>query len=82
MDVESYAIDGDIVLFNEIDLYPSHLTQQDYEISHLSSQFDDDPKEEKTFQSQPQKKYQLSPRPRGPKENAPSHNKKSDLPPK
>jgi hypothetical protein len=82
MDVESDVVDDVVVLFNETDLYPSHLTQQDYEISQLSSQFDDDVKEEEIFQSQPQKKYDLRPRPGGPKENSPAQNKKSYLPPK
>jgi hypothetical protein len=48
----------------------------------LSNQFDDDVKEEEIFQSHPQKKYDLRPRPGGPKTNAPIQNKKSDLPPK
>jgi hypothetical protein len=67
------------VLFNEIDLYPSHLTQQNYEISQLSNQFDDDRKGEDIFQSQPQKKYDLRPRPGGPKTNVPTQNDKSDF---
>jgi hypothetical protein len=49
MDVESDVVDDYVVLFNETDLYPSHLTQQDYEISQLSSQFDDDVKEEENI---------------------------------
>jgi hypothetical protein len=74
--------DDSAVLFNETDLYPSHLTQQEYEISQLSNMFDDDRKGEEVFQSQPQKKYDLRPRLGGPKKNVPTQNKKSDLPPK
>jgi hypothetical protein len=51
MDVENDARDNSVVLFNETDLYHSHLTQQDYGISQLSNQFDDDVKEEEIFQS-------------------------------
>jgi hypothetical protein len=82
MDESNDIGDDSAVLFNETDLYPSHLTQQDYEISQLSNQFDDDGKGEEIFQSQPQKKYDLRPRPGGPKTNVPIQNKKSDLPPK
>jgi hypothetical protein len=41
----------------------------------LSNQFDDDVKEEEIFQSQPQKKNDLMPRPGDPKTNAPIQNK-------
>jgi hypothetical protein len=80
MDVVSDVVDDDVVFFIEIDLYPSHLTQRDYEISQLSIQFDDEVKEEEIFQSQPQKKYDLRPRPEASKETTPSQKKRSDLP--
>jgi hypothetical protein len=48
----------------------------------LPNQFDDDVKEEEIFQSQPQKKNDLMPRPGDQKTNAPIQNKKSDIPPK
>jgi len=70
------------ILFNETDLYPSHLTQQYYEISQLSNQFDDDGKGEDIFEIHPQKMYDLRHRPRGPKTNVPTQNNKIDLPPK
>ena len=82
MDVENDVGDDFVALFNETNIHPSHLTQQDYEISQLSNQFDDDVKEEEIFQSQPQKKNDLMPRPGDPKTNAPIQNKKSDIPPK
>jgi hypothetical protein len=56
MDVGNDDRDVYAILFNETDLYPSHLTQQDYEISQLSNDFDDDGKGEDIFQIQPQKK--------------------------
>jgi hypothetical protein len=71
MDAENDVVDDSTVLFNETDIYPSHLTQQDYEISQLSIQFEDDVKEEEIFQSQPQKKYDLRPRLGGPQKNSP-----------
>jgi hypothetical protein len=49
IDVESDVVDDVVVPFYETDLYPSHLTQQDYEISHLSSHFEDEVKEEEIF---------------------------------
>jgi hypothetical protein len=75
MDVESDVVDDVVVLFNETDLYPSHLTQQDYEISQLSSQFEDEVKEEEIFQSHPQKKYDLRPRPGASKVASPAQKK-------
>jgi hypothetical protein len=63
--------DDSAVFFNETGLYPSHVTQQDYEISQFSNQFDDDGKGEEIFQIRPQRKYNLRHRPRGPKKNVP-----------
>jgi hypothetical protein len=80
MDESNDIGDDSAILFNETDLYPSHLTQQNYAISQLSNQFDDKRNGEDIFQNQPQKNYNLRPRPRGPKTNVHVHNKKSDLP--
>jgi hypothetical protein len=59
IDVDNDDVDDTIVLFNEIDYYTSHLTQQEYEVAQLSNQFDDQIGEEGVIQGQPKNKYDL-----------------------
>jgi hypothetical protein len=40
MDADSDVLDDIVMLFNEIDYYTIHLTQQEYEVAQLSNQFD------------------------------------------
>jgi hypothetical protein len=46
------------------------------------NQFDEDKEEEENFQNEPQKKYDLRPRQSGPKPNAQTQNKKTNVPAK
>jgi hypothetical protein len=82
MDVESDVVDVVVVLFNEIDFYISHLTQQYYEVEQLSNQFDIDVGEEGVIQGHPQNKYDLRPRRGAPKSTTSDQNKKIEVPPK
>jgi hypothetical protein len=66
------------VLLTDVELPSTHLTQQEYEDSLISSQFDNG-EEEEIFQNEPQKKYDLRPRSDGPKENTPVQNKKAKV---
>jgi hypothetical protein len=59
IDADNDVVDNTFVLFNDIDYYTSHLTQQEYEVAQLSNQFDDQIGEEGVIQGQPKKKYDL-----------------------
>jgi hypothetical protein len=82
MDVDSDVVDDVVVLFNEIDFYISHLTQQDYEVAQLSNQFDIETEEEGVIQGQPQNKYDLRPITCTPKATTSDQNRKIEVPPK
>jgi hypothetical protein len=62
------------------ELPTSHLTQQEYEDSLISNQFDD--QEEEIFQNEPQKKYNLRSKQSGSKPNAQTQIKKTNTPAK
>jgi hypothetical protein len=58
IDVDHF-VDNIVVIFNKIDYYTSHLTEQEYEVAQLSNQFDDQIGEEGVIQGQPKNKYNL-----------------------
>ena len=82
IDVDNDVVDDTAVLFNEIDYYTSHLTQQEYEVAELSNQFDNQIGEEGVIQRQTQKKYDLRTREGAPKATTSDQNKKHDVLPK
>jgi hypothetical protein len=82
MDVDSDFLDDVLVLFNETNFYPSHLTQQNYEVSQLSNQFDVEIGEEGVIQGQPKNKYELRHRTCTPKATTSDQNRKKEVPPK
>ena len=59
IDADNDVVDDIVVIFNEIDYYTSHLTQQEYEVAQLSNQFNDQIGDEGVIQGQPKKKYDL-----------------------
>jgi hypothetical protein len=59
IDADNDVVDDTTRIFNETDYYTSHLTQQEYEVAQMSSQFDDQIGEEGPFKGQPKKKYDL-----------------------
>jgi hypothetical protein len=82
MDADSDVMDDTFVLFNETNYYTNHLTQQKYEVTQLSNQFDNHIGEEGFIQGQPHKKYDLRTRVAAPKATTSDHNKQAEAPPK
>ena len=82
IDENNYVVGDTIVLFNETNYYTSHLTQQEYEVSQLSNQFDDQIGEEGFIQGQPKKKYDLRTRNGVSKATTSDKGKQVEAPPK
>jgi hypothetical protein len=81
MDTDNDVVDDTIVIFNEIDRYTSHLTQQEYEVAQLSNQFDDQIGEEGVIQGQTKKKYDLRTRNGASKATTSYQGKQAEAPP-
>jgi hypothetical protein len=81
MDADNDVVDDTAILFNEIDYYAIHLTQQEYDVAQLSNQFDDQIGDEGIIQGQPKKKYDLRMRVGSYKATTADQNKQVEVPP-